>query len=84
MQASIRPVTERQLARSLGAEERRDLQQKLHEVSEGLVALRIVLEGIQALLTPCDGEKDGEVCLLPDRHRGPHLSDAGTEWVDDD
>lgn len=80
----MRAVTDSVQARRLTAEQHAEVQKKLDDVAEGMNALRIALEGIQALLTPCYGELDGEACILPDRHRGRHLSDAGTEWVDND
>lgn len=73
-----------QRARAITPEQQAEIEKKLDGVREALEGLRFVVEEVQGLLTPCYGVKGGEHCYLPDRHRGPHLSDAGTEWVDDD
>lgn len=71
-------------ARAIAPEQQAEITKNLRDVVEAINSLRLVVEEVQGLLTPCYGKNGEEYCLLPDRHRGRHLSDAGTEWVDDD
>ena len=68
----------------ISPEQQAEILKMLRGVQDSLESLHLVLEEVQGRLTPCYGKKGGEACILPDRHRGRHLSDAGTEWVDDD
>jgi len=65
------------------AEQFAAVTKRLEELQDSLDSLQVMIEDVQALLTPCDGQKDGEFCYLTGGHQGPHLSNAGDEWLDD-
>jgi len=62
---------------------RAEVLERLRGIQEALAGLTAELHEAMAMVPQCDGEKDGEPCILSGVHNGRHRSESGVEWLED-
>lgn len=60
---------------------RAQVTERLRGIQEALISLSAELHAVMASMAQCDGERDGEPCILA-WHSGPHRSASGHQWLD--
>jgi hypothetical protein len=74
-------VTEQTFRPVIDPEARAEVTDRLHGIQRAITALTAELHDAMRSLEQCDGERDGEPCILP-YHSGLHRSETGHEWLD--
>lgn len=54
---------------------------ELRSIQRSITALTAELHRVMRMVEPCDGDLDGEPCILG-WHSGHHRTVAGQEWLD--
>ncbi|HEY9414844.1 MAG TPA: hypothetical protein VIQ30_08820 [Pseudonocardia sp.] len=54
---------------------------ELRRIQDGITALTAELHAAMRSISPCDGDLDGQPCILG-WHQGHHRTVDGVEWLD--
>ena len=60
---------------------REAVTKELRRIQDGITALSAELHAAMQSISPCDGDLDGQVCILG-WHQGHHRTVDGVEWLD--
>lgn len=74
-------VTEHQVYAVTDPALREAVTKELRRIQDQLTALTAELYAAMRMIEPCDGDLDGQPCILG-WHQGPHRDIDGTEWLD--
>jgi hypothetical protein len=74
-------MTEQAVRPVLDPEARAEVLDEMRRIQRAITALTAELHDAMRMLEQCDGERDGEPCILP-YHSGLHRSETGHEWLD--
>lgn len=60
---------------------REAVTKELRRIQDGITALSAELHAAMQTISPCDGDLDGQPCILG-WHNGMHRTVDGDEWLD--